>query len=117
MFCPQCGQQQVSDEVRFCSRCGFQLSAVTGLLTTGGVAASPSAELQTGESPRRRGMRHGMTMFFVGIVLTIVLAILFGDGEVEVFPAILIPLSAAVFILGGVLRAIYAFIFEEGKRK
>src|SRR5689334_7647741 len=28
MYCPNCGQQQVSDEMRFCSRCGL---ALTGL--------------------------------------------------------------------------------------
>lgn len=26
MFCPKCSQQQISDNVRFCSRCGFQLN-------------------------------------------------------------------------------------------
>ena len=28
MFCPQCGQQQVSDVTRYCSRCGFPLDGV-----------------------------------------------------------------------------------------
>jgi hypothetical protein len=36
MFCPQCGQQQVSVETRFCSRCGFQLGLVSQLLAYGG---------------------------------------------------------------------------------
>ena len=26
MFCPRCGQEQASESVRFCSRCGFKLS-------------------------------------------------------------------------------------------
>jgi hypothetical protein len=29
MFCPKCGQQQVVDEIRFCSKCGFALSIVS----------------------------------------------------------------------------------------
>ena len=28
MFCPKCGQEQASESVRFCSRCGFELSIV-----------------------------------------------------------------------------------------
>ena len=28
MFCSKCGQEQASESVRFCSRCGFKLSAV-----------------------------------------------------------------------------------------
>jgi len=34
MHCPKCGQQQVSDEMRFCSRCGFALGIVTELILT-----------------------------------------------------------------------------------
>jgi hypothetical protein len=28
MFCSQCGQQQASQSVRFCSRCGFKLNTI-----------------------------------------------------------------------------------------
>src|ERR1051326_2943236 len=28
MFCSKCGQEQASESVRFCSRCGFKLSAI-----------------------------------------------------------------------------------------
>jgi hypothetical protein len=28
MFCPKCGQEQASESVRFCSRCGFKLNIV-----------------------------------------------------------------------------------------
>jgi hypothetical protein len=28
MFCPECGQQQSSESVRFCSRCGFKLTSL-----------------------------------------------------------------------------------------
>jgi uncharacterized protein (DUF983 family) len=28
MFCPKCGQEQASESVRFCSRCGFNLNTV-----------------------------------------------------------------------------------------
>ncbi|HYP51913.1 MAG TPA: zinc ribbon domain-containing protein [Pyrinomonadaceae bacterium] len=114
MFCPQCGQQQVSDEVRFCSRCGFQLNAVSSLLVTGGVEQLAAQE-QVGESARRRGVRHGMLMFFVGIVLTAVLGILYESDISDRLLDVLTPLSAVILILGGFLRVVYALIFEEGK--
>jgi hypothetical protein len=34
MFCPKCGQEQVSESVRFCSRCGFKLNSVDESLGT-----------------------------------------------------------------------------------
>ena len=37
MYCPQCGQQQLSDNLRFCSRCGFPLEVVLQILGTGGM--------------------------------------------------------------------------------
>lgn len=36
MHCPSCGQQQISNETKFCSRCGFQLALVSQLLANGG---------------------------------------------------------------------------------
>ena len=36
MFCPQCGHQQISNEIRFCSRCGLSLGLATDLLPTSG---------------------------------------------------------------------------------
>lgn len=36
MYCPQCGHQQVSNEIRFCSRCGLSLGLATDLLPTSG---------------------------------------------------------------------------------
>ncbi|HAF15758.1 MAG TPA: zinc ribbon domain-containing protein, partial [Blastocatellia bacterium] len=36
MYCPKCGQQQASDAVRFCSRCGFLLEGTAAVLATGG---------------------------------------------------------------------------------
>ena len=32
MYCPRCSQQQVSEETKFCSRCGLPLGLVSELL-------------------------------------------------------------------------------------
>ena len=36
MHCPRCGQEQVSEEIKFCSRCGFPLGLVSEILAHGG---------------------------------------------------------------------------------
>ncbi len=36
MYCPRCGQQQMSEETKFCSRCGFPLNLVSEILAHGG---------------------------------------------------------------------------------
>jgi hypothetical protein len=33
MFCPKCGQEQASESVRFCSRCGFRLNGFEEAIT------------------------------------------------------------------------------------
>ena len=43
MHCPRCGQQQVSSETKFCSRCGFQLGLVAELLNNGGTIPALAA--------------------------------------------------------------------------
>jgi len=40
MYCPKCSQQQISDNIRYCSRCGFPLNVVVDLLAYDGVLAA-----------------------------------------------------------------------------
>ncbi|MBC7929692.1 MAG: zinc ribbon domain-containing protein [Rubrivivax sp.] len=111
MFCPQCGQQQASSEVRFCSRCGFQLGAVTGLLSTGGIpSANVEQGIAVGDTPRRKGARLGGKLILFGIFLIPALAIMSAIvGSPEE-----LALVGLILFLAGLLRLIYAFIFEDG---
>jgi hypothetical protein len=111
MYCPQCGQQQIADETRFCSRCGFPLSGVIGLLASGGVPAmiEPAALHPRKLSPRRRGVRQGLLMLLIGAIITPILGILSDVG----FPEIIVAITAIIFFWGGIIRMIYAAIFEE----
>jgi uncharacterized membrane protein YvbJ len=36
MFCPKCGQQQVSDNTRFCSQCGLSINGLAEWIASGG---------------------------------------------------------------------------------
>ena len=104
MHCPQCGQQ-VSGEVRFCKGCGFALPAVRELLLTGGVPQTETDTKKSGVSPRRRGVRQGAIVLFIAICLLPLTAVL-GDSWGELIPAML--------CLAGLMRMLYAGIFQEG---
>lgn len=116
MHCPQCGQQQVSGEVRFCSRCGFPLGGVMELLASGGSLPVVTAEAgMRKHSPRYEGVRQGVIMFFLGAIIVPLLAILNNfQGDAPSLLDILVPISAILFFVGGFMRILYALIFEEG---
>ena len=114
MYCPKCGQSQASAEVRFCSRCGFPLVAVSELLMTGGmlpVQSSSGQNLGASQvSPRRRGVKQGAAILLVGIFLLPFFGIM---HEVIGLPQEFMALSAIV-MMAAVLRLIYAAFIEEG---
>lgn len=45
MYCPRCNQQQISEEIKYCSRCGLPLEAVAEVLARDGFFPS-SADSQ-----------------------------------------------------------------------
>lgn len=70
MYCPNCGQQQVSDEMRFCSRCGLALSGLADWLSRGGVPAKPEEKAApAADSPRRKNMRRAAKLMFFSLAL------------------------------------------------
>lgn len=70
MYCPNCGQQQISDEMRFCSRCGVALSGLVEWLAGSRLPAKPADNAQVpAASPRRKGMRRAGKVMFVSAVL------------------------------------------------
>ena len=71
MYCPRCGQQQMSDEMRFCSRCGLPIGGLIEWLGRGQFAPPPVTQPPTASvsSPRKKGMRRGGKVMFVSGVL------------------------------------------------
>ncbi len=56
MYCPKCSQEQLSEEVRFCSRCGFSIGAVRELIAGGNALVAPSpVQGSCGQKAVRRG--------------------------------------------------------------
>ncbi len=66
MFCPKCSQQQVNDETRFCSRCGFQLNVVKALLANDDLPQTQTTEIQKADrSLRKRDVTIGALLMFI----------------------------------------------------
>lgn len=109
MYCPECGQQQVSNEMRFCSRCGLSLSGLAEWLAGGAVPAIQSqVPGVAGESPRRKGIRRAAKlMFFSGVLFVVFLGISIAvdDGGPMIVPC-------AVFLVALVMM-LYARLFGD----
>lgn len=114
MYCPQCGQQQLSDNLRFCSRCGFPLEVVLQILATGGMLPALSHVAPSEPSPRRKGVKQGALLLLLGVILVPLLGVLNSFNAGNLFD-ILTPMAAIFFFVGGLMRMLYAALFEEGK--
>ncbi|HSK71914.1 MAG TPA: zinc ribbon domain-containing protein [Pyrinomonadaceae bacterium] len=106
MFCPRCGQEQVSEETRFCSRCGFPLGLVAQVLGYGG-SLPQLAEIYNkpkGWFTRSNGWKLGLAWFLIlTFLFTPIFAIMGGD-EIVAFTAVL-------GFMGGLLIILFSFMF------
>lgn len=113
MYCPQCGQQQASENLRFCSRCGFPVEGVLALIANGGnLGPYPGANQR--RSARARGVRQGAVLFLLGVLIVPILGVLYHLVN-ESFFGLLVPLSALICFVGGLMRMLFAAVFEEGR--
>jgi hypothetical protein len=113
MFCPRCGQEQLSNETRFCSRCGFLMTGVGELIANGGnsnaFAVSKPAKVET---PRKRGLKQGLFIFLLTFLVVPIVTILTIWARVEPFGVVI---SAILLFVGGLLRMAYALMFESNE--
>lgn len=112
MYCPQCGQEQVSDVTRFCSRCGFLLDGVSAVLASGGTV--PTRYVQAGHkqlSPRSKGVRQGAMLMLSTILVVPIVSII--SVFIIGYPEIIVPITAMFCFIGGLLRMLYALLMED----
>lgn len=109
MYCPRCSQQQVSDEVSFCTRCGFQLGVVKELLVTGGARPARAVDPYVGQLlPGQNGVRLGIKLIFFSLML---LPLFVGISRAFDSPY---PLwISAIIFLAGLASILYTSIFNE----
>ena len=113
MHCPQCGQQQVSNETRFCSRCGFLLTGIAEVVANQGVIPASEKTGLTGkpDSPRRRGIKQGVFLFLLVFLLAPLAGMLTIAMNIKPF---FVGMAVVLCVVGGLLRTLYALMFESG---
>jgi hypothetical protein len=110
MYCPQCSQEQVAEQMRFCSRCGFPLTIVSQLVANSGALPGFDPEKKVQLSPRQRGARKGVLMLIISAVLVPIVTLMTetkGDFFVLFLPVVM------VFVYG-LARLLYAYLLEQG---
>lgn len=102
MFCPKCGQQQLSEDVRFCSRCGFQMHVITHLLEKNGALAGFEIEPTEKTSLYKRIISSaGAKLIFVSIVIAIfffLIALFTNTPQILTFPFFLFVIGTAMIV-------------------
>jgi hypothetical protein len=108
MYCPGCGYQTAAGQVRFCPGCGFRLDGITDLLARAGEPAPPQSQMPTNLSERQKGIRLGVKLILLSVVL---FPIFLGLSVLFDSPGPLMP-PVTVF-LAGVTWSIYSALFGE----
>ena len=105
MYCPRCGQQQISSETKFCSRCGFQMGLIPELLANNGMFPQ-LAELyqqKQGWFTRKNGVIFSLLWFVTFVMMIPAFAGLANSEELAA--------GSAVF---GLFTTILLMIFSLG---
>lgn len=103
MYCPKCSQEQASDEIRFCPRCGFQLDALKSLLAGNqDLSAATEAKPKAQFTPiSKRDVILGATAMLIGAISIALLMISTVTGTP--LQAVIIPLLLVWIVIVSVL--------------
>lgn len=116
MYCPKCASEINSNEMKYCSKCGFIIKSVRNIL-------EKNAEGESEVSQFQKGLRMGVKLLLLALILLPVFQILSGffppdDKLVESSPSstwfdFLGNAVLFALILAGIARIFYAFVFER----
>ena len=113
MHCPSCGQQQVSNETKFCSRCGMPLTLVSEVLIHGGYLPQLAQLEQQADTLYTR--RNGVVFSLFWLIFwLLIMAVIFG-GILDI--SRLGELFSVVGIFGGLLIFLFSLFFLKSGRK
>lgn len=110
MYCPKCSQQQTSDEMRFCSRCGFPLERVALIVNNEGIVPAnvPDRKLC---SSRGKMIKESIYLTLIAWAITLSATLFFDAGGPWEVAARVGGILFFLVGLIGLLRFIYAFLF------
>jgi hypothetical protein len=123
MFCPKCSRP-VSEGVQFCQQCGLALEGVRRVL--GGGEAESEAAVAEGKaralSPQQRGYRQGFKLVLLALLVLPFYPVVEGllsslipsmeNTMLDELPLWLFSTTLFVVFMGGLLRMLYARMFE-----
>ena len=105
MYCPRCGQQQISEQTKFCSRCGFQLGLVGEVIANNGTL--PQLEQLYNQKTGWLTRRNGVTFSVIWLIFfLLIMAPFWGIANVEELAGI----SAIIGIFGGLILFIISLV-------
>lgn len=105
MYCPKCSQEQVAENVRFCSRCGFLLTGIAEVVKNEGIIPKKRRF-----KLRKKGVKQGFFIFVLSILISPILLII--AKELSIKPAFFILIMFTLFI-SGIVRMLYSSLFED----
>jgi hypothetical protein len=113
MHCPRCGQQQVTEQTKFCSRCGFSLVVVADVIAHGG--SLPQLDmLNLPQKKKWLTRRNGMVFSLMWLLFfLLIMAPFWGIVNVDELAGV----SAILGIFGGLLLFLFSVFFLEPENK
>ncbi len=105
MYCPRCSQQQVSEETKFCSQCGFPLGLISEILAHGGFLPQ-LAELYKSKKffTRRNGLIFSLFWFLIFVLVFAPLISVIGA------PKELVTMLVIIGTMGSLIMLIASFL-------
>jgi hypothetical protein len=111
MYCPRCGQQQASGDLRFCSRCGLPMGVISQVLANGGTLPQ-LMELNQQRSlvTRKNGLKVALIWFlFLDFLLVPLIAIMGGEE--------IVAIAAVLGFVGAMIITLISFLFFKSEPK
>jgi hypothetical protein len=87
------------------------MTGLAEVILTGGIPQQLAPAGTKLPTPRRRGLKQGGGWFLFGVIVVPILGIL---SNILRFSDDIVGLAAVVFFLGGIVRMLFALIFESG---
>ena len=110
MHCPKCGQQQISEDTRFCSRCGLLSLELRRSSRMTELSGHPSQMLSARSIPQKR---HQEGILHLPADANICSPFSYSSIAPDL-RAFLPVIAIFLFGGGGFLRMVYALLFESG---
>ncbi len=110
MFCPRCGQQQASGDLRFCSRCGLPLGIVSEVLANGGTLPQLLDLGKKSLFTRRNGAIFSLFWF---IFFVLILTPFWGIMDVDELAGV----SAITGVFGGLMILLFSLLVLKPAQK